>query len=111
MVRESNVRIAVLEDRLQSLENWKQSTIGRVKPDTGKLGNRGAFITEMEARFDLEDLMAITFVLNLEWHNLKGDKKVTKIISLIEECEKLNIKYKLVQELQRRRPQVSWPEI
>lgn len=68
-------------------------------------------LQKMDRHFDLNELRGLSFALDVEWEELVGDNKPTKIISLIKYVIRRERLAELLALLQQQRPSVEWPDI
>jgi hypothetical protein len=61
--------------------------------------------------FDLDELRTLSFSLAVDWGNLSGDNKPTRVISLISHLARRKRIGELLVRLQEERPAVQWPDI
>ena len=60
--------------------------------------------------FDLGELKNITFDLQIDWDDLSGENKGSKIRSLLLDLEKNNRLLEMLDLLREERPKVDWPD-
>lgn len=65
----------------------------------------------MSCYFDVDDLMVMCFDLGVDYDNLPGNNKATKIVGLIKHFQKNGAAVELVNYLRKARPHVSWPDL
>ena len=65
----------------------------------------------MERYFDLDDIDALCFDMQIDFEDLKGDTKGPKIRSLIRECEQQTRLEQLVTLCAQQRPSVDWSPV
>ena len=61
--------------------------------------------------FDLEELRALTFDLQLDWDELEGSRKTTRVQDLITQLAQNGRLEDLVELLIRFRPRAAWPTV
>lgn len=65
----------------------------------------------MEQYFDLEDVEGLAFDLQIDYENLRGETKSSKIRALIQECEQQGRLAQLVALCGQQRPSVDWSPV
>ena len=65
----------------------------------------------MSGYFDLDELRQLAFDLNVDWDEVAGEAKSTKIVVLVGMLERNGRLAELMTALQAQRPQVNWPEL
>jgi hypothetical protein len=61
--------------------------------------------------FDVAELRVLCFDLDVDYEELEGLKKTTKVQDLISYLQRRDELYLLIGEARARRPKVNWPEI
>lgn len=72
--------------------------------------NRIEFLNQFDALFNEAELQEIVYELPLQYDNLSGATKRSKIRSLIESSERNGSIEQLLTIVQRLRPQIVWPQ-
>ncbi len=65
----------------------------------------------MERYFDLDDVAGLAFDLQIDFENLPGNTKSSKIRALIQECEQQVRLAALVAQCAQQRPSVDWAPV
>lgn len=82
-------------------------------PRSGILNGRGRLVVEihdlMIERMEMEELRTLAFDLDLDYENFEGETKSGFVRSLVAHMNNRNAIDRLVAALQRRRPDINWP--
>jgi len=65
----------------------------------------------MNSNFSIDDIKVICFDLNIDFDNLDGNTKQTKIINLIRHCQNHTRLNDLINKLQQERPYTAWEKL
>ncbi|MCA9934562.1 MAG: hypothetical protein H6662_06290 [Ardenticatenaceae bacterium] len=93
--------------------NDLNATINSFTSDRQTRGGAGVVTLRhmMERYFDLDDVDGLSFDLQIDFEELKGDTKGAKIRSLIRECEQQGRLEQLVGLCAQLRPSVDWSPV
>jgi hypothetical protein len=69
------------------------------------------FRKQRAARFDMEELRLLAFALQVDWDELDGYRKSTKIQSLIEWMKRRQRLPELIATLHEERADEKWPDV
>lgn len=114
-----------LKKRLQTLAQTKEISFPGLywpiefhaqteKEIPGTKKSKIKFLTELleiiNKRFNLEELQIFCYHLGLQFDNLGGDGKQTKAKNLIDNLERHNRLFELIEVGREQRPDISWPD-
>lgn len=92
-------------DLFQTISEIASST---PKPESKRRQWRRMMKRNLMDLFDLDELKSLSFDMDIDWDNLKGDIKELRIVEMVLYCERHGKKEELMTWCKKLRPHANW---